>query len=110
MIESSYAVDTDPVFVTIEIGDGQIGGGQVIVGGKILGQCPVRDLKVGAAAEIRGKRLVVKTLVSDESETTNRTSVRYVLSGGKVKQPFVSIGTVDKNGDAIAHLAEFSFV
>jgi hypothetical protein len=75
--------DSVPVFLTILIGEGQMGFSTVFLDQeKQAARREVRRLPLGDGAEARGKVLVVSTTVVDIRGEHDRTSVTVQLSDG----------------------------
>jgi len=75
--------DGDDVFLTVRVGEGQLGFSTAFVGEeKKTSRRDVSRVPLGAAAELRGKVLVVSTTVVDIQKEHDRTSVTVVLGNG----------------------------
>jgi hypothetical protein len=99
------------VILDIIIGDAQIGSSIVRLNQKEKGRgSKIHDLIIGKGSVLKNKALLIKSIVTDVSDSTNQTSITYVLKGGVRNQEFTSSGTVEKNGDAIIYRAKFNFV
>jgi len=98
----------EEVFVEVSIGDAQLGASVVLFDGRILAKGTViTDLRLGTAAEVRGKSLFVKSIVSDVNDRTNWTSVRYVLRRGVGETPFHAQIQVPNEGDSVVYRTTF---
>jgi hypothetical protein len=89
--DDGYAVATAEVFLSVSIGEGQFGTTDVFVGGTpiLRASGPIGNLRIGAGPMIKGKNLLVRSLVSDVSTKTNKMSVTYRLNGGTTKKSLV---------------------
>jgi len=99
--------DTD-VLITVEIGEAQIGGGNIKIEGIEVSKTPVEKYSLGSGSGLKGKTLLAKTIVSDENENTNKTSVMYLFKQGRNVQKFVSKAEVENDGDVIGYWAKFT--
>lgn len=106
-LETSYRVGHGDVHLSIVVGDGQIGGSAVRLDDKLIATGDIKKMRIGNGAEIANRKLVVKTIVSDENDSTNRTSVTYVLAGGPSEEHFKLAAVVDNDGDEITYRATF---
>ncbi len=98
------------ITVSVIIGDGQIGGGNLKVEGKEVIKTPVEGFLLGEGDNLKGKTLLAKTLVSDENQHTNKTSVTYLFKQGSKEQKFVSKAEVENDGDMMGYWAKFTIV
>ena len=105
---ADYHTSPADLILTVEFGDAQIGASVVKLSGTERGTGEITDLKIGSKQAVVGKKVTVKSVVTDVNDKTNRTSVTYTLRSGKLKQVFVSSGTVDVNGDSIIYRALFN--
>lgn len=68
----------------ITIGEGQRGGWAAFLDDKLLDKgSGTEELGLGAATKLRGRRLIVNSVVIDCRPETNRLSVTTVVKGGK---------------------------
>jgi hypothetical protein len=106
-----YLVGTDIVRLTVRIGDGQIGGSAPpeLDGVPIGEPGGIENLTIGAGQDLRGKELLIKTVVSDESDITDWTSVVYELTGGRPKTPFEATHKVVESGNGVRYRTTISF-
>lgn len=109
-LQTQYTVGDGEVKLTVVIGDAQLGSSVANVGGKEIGRGALTNLAVGKGAKLRGKSLRVKTVVTDVSDKTNRTSVTYELKGGAQPAEFSLEGTVAEEGDSIIYRASIDFI
>jgi hypothetical protein len=107
---ADYEVAAGEVTLSVIVGDAQIGSSIVKVGSREIARGVIVDAPIGAGAAISGQPLFVKSVVTDVNDSTNHTSVTYVLRGGRKDQQFQSAGTVDENGDSIIYRAKFNLV
>jgi hypothetical protein len=91
------------VSLAITIGDGQVGGSNIIWQGETVAQGEVEGLEVsGAEGGLTGQLLLCTTMVRDINAATNHTSVTYALAGGSTDQSFTySIDVAEPGGMAI---------
>lgn len=110
-LEASYAVRPKGVVkLTVVIGDAQLGTSLVRLGNAramVVGQ--VKNQGIGAAAKLIGRKLFVKSVVTDVNDKTNHTSITYKLSGGVAPASFGLSATVEEEGDSIVYRATFIF-
>jgi hypothetical protein len=108
--QDRYQVDSADVFLSVGIGEGQVGTTDVFVGATAILRAtgPIGTLRIGPGPVIKGKRLLVRSLVSDVSTRTNNMSVTYRLDGGKSTKNLVVKGKVDKEGKAIVFDTTFA--
>jgi len=104
-IEDRYQLLTadQPVEIAVTIGDGQTGGYLIFLDRKLKGVN--KPAKLGKAAELTGKRILVSATVVDEMNTTNWTSVTIVVREGDRETRF---GPYSR--EAAQHLDTISYV
>lgn len=102
--------DDSDVAITVVIGEGQIGGGVIKLGGEKKANAPINDFVLGNATSLKGKTVLVKSIVSDENPSTNKTSVTYTFVQNKKEQEFVSKAEVDDEKDIIGYWGKFTFM
>lgn len=107
-LAADYEVAKSQVLITIKIGDAQIGSSIVKLDATEKGRGAIKDLKIGNGPSVKGKKIRVKSVVTDVSDKTDRTSITYVLKGGSKTQEFRSSGTVEQNGASIIYRAAFN--
>lgn len=79
----TYQTGTGSIHLTVTIGEGQFGSSRVRLNDVIVDRMRhTFDGNVGTAAECRGKKLTIVSVVTDVRPQTNRTSVTYELTGG----------------------------
>lgn len=109
-----YKVGTNaPVFLTVTIGDSQVGGTTVIFDGQSLGpdDGEINNLPIGKAGDnIQFKLLVCTTNVKDINPASNKTSVTYTLTGGEEPQDFPFEIDASQNGGYAMYAVTFAFV
>jgi hypothetical protein len=83
--QDQYPVDTADVFLSLGIGEGQFGTTDVFIGTTSILRAtgPIGSLRLGSGPAIKGKKLLVRSVISDVSTKTNKMSVSYRLNGGK---------------------------
>jgi len=107
-LEADVHLEKDgAVTITVMIGEGQIGGGVVKIDGKQIGVTPVSKLSLGTESDLKGKTILIKTIVADENPETNKTSVTYGFDQDGKQQQFVSKAEVDHDKDTIGYWAKF---
>lgn len=102
-----------PVFITVTIGEGQVGGTTIIFDGNSIGPAngEITNLQVGNAGDnLQYKLLICTTDVRDINTATNKTSVTYTLSGGEQEQEFPFTIDVDQQGGFAMYSITFAFV
>jgi hypothetical protein len=85
-----YAVrESGPVFLTITIGDNQVGGSALRLNGKSVPVNPAGKTQIGDDdQDLRGSVLHCVTTVKDINPMTNKTSVVHDLEGGILDETF----------------------
>ncbi len=110
-IERNYQVDgPGPIMLSIVIGDAQIGGSGVKLEDKLIGKGTINHFPIGTPAEVRGKKLNIRTVVADVNPNTNHTSVTYILTGGIDEADFTLLFDAPHDKDAVPYTAVFTFV
>ena len=106
-LEEDYAVTDGDVQLSVIIGDRQFGTSLVTLDGEQLALGDVNGLTVTAPGGLRGKKLFVKSVVTDVNDQSNFTSITYELSGGVAPKGFELRETVDNDGDSVVYRATF---
>ncbi|MDH3253178.1 MAG: hypothetical protein OEM41_10330 [Ignavibacteria bacterium] len=108
----TYAVGRrSTVYLTVTIGDGQVGGSSVLWKGEIIGEGVIQKLKIGGPGEkLRFKTFRCSTRVKDINPSTNRTSVTHNLSGGQKEREFLFAADVTSEGGYATYSITFVFV
>lgn len=109
-LKTDYAVGLGSLYLTIFIGDAQLGTSVVSLNGNKIAEGVINNLLIGGSTQLKGKSLNVKTIVSDVSDKTNHTSVTYLMSGGLRDTEYKLEATVAVEGDSIVYKAEFNFI
>ena len=109
-LREDYQVSAGDVFITVDYGFAQIGAGIIKLDGQKIADAPILKHRVGSGPELKGKTLLVKSIVADASETTNKVSAIYRLTGGAIDKDYVSEGEVETDGDPMPFWAFFKFV
>ena len=81
-----------PVYLTVVIGDGNVGGTSLLWNGETIeqdGDQMTNQCIGGPGENLQGKILHCTTNVQDINPATNKTSVTYTLSGGTQQQDFL---------------------
>jgi hypothetical protein len=95
------------VTLRLLMGEGQLGTSLVRLGDRDLASGAIAMVLVGKGPEVAGQQLRVATTVTDVQRFTNRTSVRYLLTGGTEEAEFEASGDVDSEGGSIHYVAKF---
>ena len=106
-----YRVGTKDVFLSVEIGKGQTGTTEVLLGTKpiVTASGDIGGLFVGTGTEMVGKKLHVRSIINDVMSVHNEMSVQYQLRGGAKPQDFDAEGSVPTNGMPLRFRATFTF-
>lgn len=108
-LRERYRCADGPIFLTVVIGNRQIGGSAVFIDDDPvplhLGN--VNHAFIGNGRELDGHRVFVKTIVSDRNDQTNRTVVTYLFEGGPEQGVFSQAEEVTNDGDSIIYRAWF---
>lgn len=98
------------VFLTVSIGNAQIGGSVVRWKNKpgIIAKGEVTNLELGLGEEIRGKIVRITTNVLDVNEQTNGVVVNHYFYNGKPAL-FSYDDRVNNDGDIFQLITEYSF-
>jgi len=107
--KTTYKVDSADVFLTVLIGEKQLGASLVKLDGKVLGEGAIKKLKVGNGRDLVGAKLTTKTVVTDINDMTNRTSITLILGGGTVPAEHTLSVECDDNGDSAIYRTEVEF-
>lgn len=107
---TDHEVEDKQVRLSVIIGDAQIGASVVKLGKKQLKTGVIDDLALGTGSDLRGKALFVKSVVTDVNDSTNHTSLTYRFRSGTKVRDFVSMATVDQDGDSVIYRAKFNLV
>jgi len=108
--DATYQVAAGDVLLSLSIGEGQFGTSDVFVGGTkvIRTSGPIGSLRVGSGPAIKGKKLLVRSVVTDVSTMTNKMSVSYRLTGGKAQKAVVAKGGVTAQGASLTFETSFA--
>jgi hypothetical protein len=108
--DDTYEVAAGDVLLSLSIGEGQFGTSDVFVGSAkvVRTSGPIGNLRLGPGPAIKGKRLLVRSVVTDVSTMTNKMSVSYRLSGGKAQKAVVAKGGVTSQGASLTFETSFS--
>lgn len=104
------AAPDEQVFLTITIGNAQIGGSVVKFKGSstIIGKGEIKNLKLGSGMDLSGRALKVATNILDVNEQTNGIVVTYFFHAC-TPQVTVFHDTVDNDGDIFSYQIDFNF-
>ena len=109
---ATYAVsDNDQVVVDVLVGDAQPGGSTVFLGTVqlITGGVTLTNVPIGKGSDIRGKKLVVATEVTDKSPDTDRTSTQITVKGGAAPKTIGQAQVAAKKGEIVSYVTVISF-
>jgi hypothetical protein len=108
----TYAVGgSSEVYLTVTVGDGQVGGSSVLWKGEIIGEGSVEKLKIGGSGEVlKFKTFRCTTRIKDINPLTNRTSVTHNLTGGLHEREYVFEADVTSEGGYAIYSITFVFV
>ncbi len=110
-MRTEYHVAEGSVSLSITVGDAQMGASAVwLEGKKILQGDDIRNARIGDGRELRGKELVIKTVVTDVNDKTNHISVTYDLAGGVKEAELFLESTVQENGESVLYRTSIAFV
>lgn len=102
-----------PVYLTVTVGDSQVGGTTVIFNGQSIGPSngDINNLQIGSAGDnLQFKLLACTTNIKDINTATNHTSVTYTLTGGEESQDFPFAIDASQNGGFAMYSITFAFV
>ncbi|HEY0066928.1 MAG TPA: hypothetical protein VGB46_06190 [Flavisolibacter sp.] len=101
------------VFLTITIGNAQIGGSivQFKDAGQPLAKGTIIDLDMGPASALAGRTLLVQTNVLDSNASINRIVFTHLFHDEQGNQlaSFQIKDQVDNDGDILSSLATYNF-
>jgi hypothetical protein len=102
-----------PIYLTVTIGDNQVGGTSVIFDGQSIGPAngTIDKLQIGSSGDnLQFKLLLCTTNIKDINTETNQTSVTYTLTGGEEPQDFPFTIDTTQNGGLAMYSITFAFV
>jgi hypothetical protein len=105
---AEYKVGTGDIYLSIIIGDAQLGSSIVYVEDKEIKKGDINHEKIGSGIDLMGKKIKIKTVVTDVNDMSNYISVTYSLSGGASPLSITKESVVDEDGDSVIHRAVFS--
>ncbi|MDY0110035.1 MAG: hypothetical protein RBT60_08885 [Candidatus Krumholzibacteria bacterium] len=107
-----YAVKRNtPLHLAVAIGLGQIGSVVLDWDGQMIEPDDIENIPVGRAGEdLRGRILGVIVKVKDVNESTNRTNVSCVFTGGRRAKTFDYSLTVTGAGGYAHYNLDFLFI
>jgi hypothetical protein len=106
-LNRQYQVGQGDLTLRLQVGEGQFGTSLVRLGDRDLASGAVAMVLIGAGPDVAGQKLLVATTVTDVQRFTNRTSVRYVLTGGPQDAEFEAAAQVDEEGGSVHFRAQF---
>ena len=83
-LDATYHVGTGNVKVSILVGNKQLGTSRARIGNKVLHTGDFDQFVVGKGGTLKGKKLALKTVVTDVNDRSNLTAVRYLIEGGPI--------------------------
>jgi hypothetical protein len=98
-----YPVSDGIVSLSIAIGEGQLGQSRVSLEGRELKIGAIKRLPIGSGRDLLGLTLTVKSVITDISDKTDRTSITYRMWGGLLDLEFAQQATVDREGDSVIY-------
>ena len=101
-----YRVGSTPgaaIIASVDVGLGQQGFVSMFLDKTpiLSAPAPVGLQRVGTAADVKGKLLIVETKVTDVMELTNKMSVTVRLAGGRAVKLITQPGEVAEQNDSI---------
>lgn len=98
------------VFLTVTIGNAQIGGNVVRWKNNpnVLAKGEIKNLKLGLGIDIKGKILKVTTNVLDVNAVSNGIVIVHYFHNGN-PAPFTYDDRVEKDGDILQLITEYTF-
>lgn len=103
------AVGGADVRLQVFIGDGQEGTSSAVVGGTEVATGPEIDVSLGEAQTLRGKMLVVSSIVKDRREETDFTSSTVRLSTPGLGREFPQRQLVPEPGSVVNYFFAITF-
>ncbi len=94
--EDEYQAGDGQVRLTVIVGEKQFGTSIVYLGHDAIANGDIDQLKLGEGKDLRGKELVVYTLVTDIRNNTDEVAVTWILNGGEHKLSATETGKVSK--------------
>ena len=106
-----FTVTDDDVFLTVTIGEGQLGTSFVFRDNVLLvkGGVVIGSLNLGAGTELAGSEVSVDSIVNDVSTHTKTMSVRYVIENGGKLRAELATHEVDREGAVCRFVSALSF-
>lgn len=98
-----FKQEQDDLFVSIEIGNGQIGGSKITEGDKILAKGNLKEpVFIGKAVDLNNKEIAIETNVLDVNLFTNVCVIKTTIRNQENKLVFSKIdkGDAPENGVA----------
>ena len=108
-LDATYHVGTGNVRVSVIVGNKQLGTSRARIGSKVLHTGDFDRVLVGKGSTLKGKKLSLKTAVTDVNDKSNLTSVRYRIDGGPKPHTWDLQATVAENGDSMIYRFNVSF-
>ena len=106
----NVTITQDVVYLTITVGNYQIGGSMVQIEGapNPVAKGNISHLLLGKKTDLQGKKLKVITTVLDSNTATNNIVITTGFTGTSTS-PIVTQDTVDNQGDYYVQNAEYAF-
>lgn len=109
--QTDYKIQNNkPVKLKVDYGYAQVGGSAVKLAGTPIPDEPPKSECYNFPTPAAGQLLLIKSVVSDVNDATNKCSAIYSLAGGVVDQQFTSEGETEQDGDPILFYAWITFV
>ena len=109
---ATYTVaDTDEITADVLIGDGQPGGSTVSLGTTQLkkGGDTLTAVDVGTGRSIRGKKLIITSVVENKNPATNNTSTQVTIKGSTAPKEMEQKQAATSKGDIISYVTVVTF-
>jgi hypothetical protein len=97
--------------LSLFIGEGQFGRSDVVLEDQHMVRVTgdIIELRLGPAADLKGKTLLINTLGVDVNSDTNRLRVDYELTGVESNAQFFASDKVDNDNESVLFLTKVLF-
>ena len=104
-------VTDEDVFLTVKIGQGQLGATEVFRRNDMLvkGGVVISRFNLGPGFSLAGDSISVESLVNDVGGQTNKMSVTYLIENGAKTTKFVARHTVAHDADMCSFVSAITF-
>lgn len=103
-------IKNKPVYLSIIVGEGQVGGTALSWQNQIIQEENVDNYMIDAPGmNLKGKILRCATKVLDINPNTNKTSVTYQFKGGKKEEEFTFKADIQMDGMSALYAITFVF-